>query len=566
MRPTERRLLSGGVCVEGTSDFSVTNLRCPFSFSGFRKKVAATLLGPVLAGGLLLAACAREPYHPADARLPAEAAQPLAQGLDSVPNVAAGRHYNRHSGLYKAFLGTHYRQLWAAPVSAAVLDLAHAAPGGGPLKVHKAGGGFQSISVSLRAADGRQFALRALDKDPSKTLPPWLRRTFLLNAVRDATSAANPYAAFVVPPLATAAGVEAAHPRLVYVRADENGLGEISGRFQGQLALLEEKYNSPASRSPALSAASDLLDGPEMLQQVYADPRQRIDQQAFLRARLLDVWLGDWDRHEGQWNWAAFREKDGRTRYQAIPKDRDQVFFRFADGLLPWLVSRSIIAPKFQTFSTHYGNVRGLVKQAVFIDQRGLNACTRADFRRVATALQARLPDSLIRRALHRLPPTVYQLVGDETADALRARRAALPAAAAEFYRGLARRPVVGGTAQAERFVVRRTADSVTVAVFAPSLGADSLRYRRTFFPGETAQITLDGLGGNDVFDIQTAAAQPAGHIRLMLIGGPGADRVYYTGTARRVRYYDPDATDAKPGRAPGVPHRYQPYDRLRDE
>ncbi|WP_375416135.1 hypothetical protein [uncultured Hymenobacter sp.] len=516
--------------------------------------------------GLLAGACAREPYGPPNARPPEPAGRPLPPSPDSVRGMSAGRHYNRCGRLYRAVFGAHYRSVWAAPVTAPVLDLAHAAPGGGPLQFDKAGGGFQSISLSLRAPDGREFALRALDKDPRKTLPGVLRKTFLLNAVRDATSAINPYAALVVPPLAEAAGVIPTHPRLVYVQPDEAGLGKLSGRLRGQLALLEEKYSGPANQPAALAGARELLDSEPMLARVYADPRQRLDQAALLRARLLDVWLGDWDRHSGQWQWAAFRGKDGRTRFQALPKDRDQVFFRFDDGALPWLVSR--LVPKFQTFRARYGSVPGLVRQARFIDERGLVGASRADFQRAASLLQARLPDSLLARALHRLPPAVYGLVGPGTAAALRARRAALPAAAEQFYRRLARRPVVGGTAQAERFVVRRTADSVTVSVFSAGLGADSLLFRRTFLPGETRQLTLEGLAGDDVFDIETAAAaRPASRVRLRLVGGAGTDRVRGAGPARRLVFYDDQpATGPSERVAPRpLPRRYPRYDRLSD-
>ena len=531
--------------------------------------------GALLLALPLLAACAREPYAPADARSSAQATRPLPLRVDSVGQLAAGRHYNQHGRLYRAFLGAHYRRVWAAPVTAPVLNLARATPEGRALRPHRAGGGFQSISLSLRADDGREFALRALDKDPRKTLPTWLQKTFLLNAVRDATTAANPYGAFTVAPLAAAVGVVPTHPRLVYVRPDETGLGEISGHFQGRLALLEEKHAGPAGQIPALAGATALLDSKDMLRQLYADPRRRLDQPAFLRARLLDVWLGDWDRHEGQWNWAAFAEKNGRTRFQALPKDRDQVYFRFDDGLVPWLLSR--LMPRFQTFGPRYKNVRGLVQQAAFIDERGLNGCTRTDFQRAAARLQQQLPDTLITRALRRLPPTVYALEGPATAAALRARRAALPAAAEVFYRGLARRPVVGGTARAERFVVRRWADSVTVAVYAPGLGADSLLYRRAFFAHETTQITLEGLAGNDVFEVQTAGSRRATRIRLLVVGGAGNDQLNTNGPLRRVLFYDEPGL-ISPARSPAtaatgaavrarpLPPRHRPYDRPTDK
>jgi hypothetical protein len=513
---------------------------------------------------LVVAGCARRNYFQPDARL---TAGPLDPATDTV-RVVAGRHYNRHSGFYCLFLGRHYRRVWATPVTVPVLRLATAAPGG--LTAGKAGGGYQSISMTLNGATGREYALRALDKEPSKTLPGWLRKTFVLNVVRDATSAANPYGALTVPPLAQAAGVPHARPRLVYVRPDANDLGEPSEKFRGKVALLEEKYNGRADRTPDLAGASDLLDGEDMLKKVYDNPAYNIDQPAFLRARLLDLWLGDWDRHEGQWQWAEFKEKNGRIRYQGIPKDRDQVYFRFDDGLIPWLASRQFIAPQFHTFKATYGNMKGLVLQARFIDQRGLSMMSRADFRRLALDLQRRLPDSLIDRAMHHLPPAVYALEGPRLGTMLRARRETLPQAAEAFYRTLAREPVVGGSALADRFMVRRYADSTTVAVFSAALArashGDSLRFRRTYYAAETKEITLEGLGGDDLFDIETRVKAP--RMQLALFAGKGNDRVVRRGSNRRFRLNDEEsATTASKSFLPFLPKkRHRAYERLNDD
>jgi hypothetical protein len=324
----------------------------------------------------------------------------------------------------------------------------------------------------------------------------------------------------------------------VYVRPDEKGLKAVSASFQGHLALLEEKFSSPADLPSALrrAGATDLLNSEDMLQNLYADPRYSIDQLTFLRARLLDVWLGDWDRHEKQWSWATMPQPHGRTRYLPLPKDRDQVFYRFDDGALPWFASRPFIAPQFQTFKPKYGNIRGLVQQATFIDQRSLSQRTRADFQQMARAVQARLPDSLIERAVRRFPPAVFALEGPRTMAALQARRETLPEAADKFYLAMARQPVVSGTTRPERFEVRRFADSVVVRIFASVLGADSLRYRRTFLPAETHRIRLDGLSGSDVFDIQTPGRVP--RIHLLFLDGPDTNVVRRTGSARRLRFF----------------------------
>ena len=514
---------------------------------------------------LLAGGCTRRNYFQPDARVGNTG--PLSAATDSV-QATAGRHYNHHSALYCLVWGRHYRRVWATPVATPVLRLATAAPGG--LRPGKTGGGYQSISMTLVGSQGREYVLRTLDKEPSKTLPEVLRSTFLLNAVRDATSAAMPYGALTVPPLAAAAGVPHAHPRLVYIRPDETGLGEASARFQGKLALLEERFSGPAWPTRDLAGATSFIGGEAMLKRVYHHPSQAIDQPAFLRARLLDVWLGDWDRHEGQWQWAAFKEPRGGVRYRAIPKDRDQVYFRFDDGLIPWLAARPFIAPKFQTFRPTYGYVPGLVKQARFIDERGLSRLSRADFQRTALDLQRRLPDTLIDRAMRCLPPAVWSLEGARLAAALKARREALPQAAKVFYLTLAHTPTLGGTAQAERFVVRRYPDSTTVQVFSPVLArlspGDSLWFQRTYYCHETQTLTLDGLGGDDVFEISTAGGGRP--MPLLLYGGPGHDEVRLSGSGRRLKLFDEASGMTGTGiNHPSVPgKKHKGYDRLNDD
>ena len=511
--------------------------------------------------------CASRHYFQSDARIGPGSTAALPATADTV-RATAGRHYNRHSRFYYLFWGRHYRRVWAAPIAAPVLQMATATPGG--LHAGKPGGGYQSISTTLNGTQGRKYALRTLDKEPSKTLPKVLRHSFVLNVVRDATSAAIPYGALTVPALAQAVGVPHAHPHLVYVRPDETGLGPISEHFQGKLALLEEKYEALASRTPDLANATSFIGSEAMLKKIYDRPYCTIDQPAFLRARLLDVWLGDWDRHEGQWQWAVFKMPNGRVRYLAIPKDRDQVYFRFDDGFVPWLASRPFIAPQFQTFKPRYGYVPGLVFQAGFIDQRGLSQMTRVDFQRLAADLQRRLPDTLIERALHYLPPAVFALEGPRIIAALKARRQTLPKAAAAFYQTLARTPVLGGTAQPERFVVHRYPDSTTVRVFSSVLNqlnpGDSLQFRRTYFTPETRELTLEGLGGDDVFEIvTTGTGRPT---RLLVYGGPGRDQLHLQGSRRRLKRFD-EATDlaAMGMHGPHLPKKKRrAYDRLNDK
>ncbi|TGD80399.1 hypothetical protein [Hymenobacter wooponensis] len=505
---------------------------------------------------LLLTAsgCARDSYFQPDARVSYPA--PMAAGTDSAV-VTAGRHYLR-GPIGRLFLGAHYRKAWATPVTLPVLDPQKAVPGG--LRFGKLGGGFQTTSVTLLADDGLAYALRTIDKDPYKTLPKVLRQGFVLTTVRDATSAGMPYGAMVVPPLAQAAGIPHANPRAFYVRSDESGLDVASERFRGKVVLLEEKMEGKINLPPSLRGASELEESDEMLEERYRSQDHRIDEAAFLRARLLDLWLGDWDRHEGQWSWAAFSQENGRTLWRPVPQDRDQVFFRFNDGLLTWLASR--IVPKFRSFKPTYESVEGYTRNAHFIDQRTLSELPRERYVRTAHDLQKRLTDEIIHRAVVKgLPREVYALEGARMEATLRARREGLLHVAERYYGLQAKEVLVAGTDDNERFVIERLSDTATV-VSVYRLGGgkaapDSLLYRRQFNPAETHRVVLHGLRGKDEFTVSGSVSHSP---FIDIYGGPEEDTVqdtsHVSGLRKKTRFFDTKRNNVLEGGKETKDHR----------
>jgi hypothetical protein len=168
--------------------------------------------------------------------------------------VAAGKHYTR-GPLHTIFWGKHYREVWAQPVRLPVLDIEKMHGG---LSPEKMGGGFQTTSLTLQNNTGKQFALRSVDKDPQEVLPKGLRKSFLINLLRDQTSAAHPYGATVVSQLAGGARIPHSHPRYVYVPKHEQGLGKNSEDFQDKVFLLEEKFEGKEAITSYLGKARNL--------------------------------------------------------------------------------------------------------------------------------------------------------------------------------------------------------------------------------------------------------------------------------------------------------------------
>lgn len=436
--------------------------------------------------------------------------------VDSV-TIQAGKHYKR-GWFHTFFWGKHYREVWAAPVQVKVFDMQQTKGG---LSIQKLGGGMQTTSLTLADKDGFTYALRSIDKDPASVLPKFWRKTFVLNVVRDKTSAINPYGAIVLPPMAEAVGIPHSKPELVYVLPSDNSFGEYNDKFQDRVFMIEEKYNDKRSITPMLEGAIDIASSKKMLRNRFGNDNHFIDQREFARARLFDLFINDWDRHIGQWEWAVYEEGDDKL-YRAIPKDRDNAFFLFNDGILTWLFSRNWAIRKFESFTPRYKDVYALMKNATFIDSRALSGLSLQDFQELAAELQAALTDEVIERAIRQFPPQVYAQVGERTIRTLKSRRDLLPQAAQEFYLHLAKNPLVVGTDKEERFEVERLNDEET-SVKVIRLADKKQVYHRVFKRSETKQITLHGLAEDDEFEVKGDVKKG---IRVVIVGGEGEDEI----------------------------------------
>ncbi|PRY11940.1 hypothetical protein CLV24_10965 [Pontibacter ummariensis] len=454
--------------------------------------------------------------------------------------VIAGRHYDRN-GLHRFFWGDHNRSIWTTPVKLPVFDL-HEVKGG--LSVEDIGGGFQTTSFDLQDSTGRHYAFRSIDKNPVEVVSPFWQKTFVVNILRDQTSAANPYAALVVPVLAEAVQVPHSTPTLYYVSKTDTTFGEYAPLVQGRLFMLEEEYNGPTDLTPAFGDAVNFADSEDALKLRFNDNTYHFDQHAFARARLLDLLIGDWDRHKGQWDWAVVRQGSD-TYFRPVPKDRDQVFLQIQDGLIPSIATSKILARKLKSFDDDFKDVKAYMINAEFVDNRLLHELSLKEWQQIAQTMQAVLTDEVIQKAVRQLPPPVHAQIGPRIAHQLQRRRDLLPKAAAEMYEILAEKVTIPGTDQTEHFRVKRLDEGRTeVTVTRPAKGAVPAKqlYHRVFSKDETELITLHGLAEDDVFEI---SGEVKDAIQLKVYGGLGEDDITDTsrvqGWKKMTRIYDTD-------------------------
>jgi hypothetical protein len=460
-------------------------------------------------------------------------ANAFAQSHETKTETRAAGPQFQAGPLHKFFFGPHHRNLWAIPVEAPILNLQTFAGG---IKPTKTGGGFQTRSLRFKSGDGREFAFRSMDKDPAKALPPDLRGTVAASIVRDQISSAHPYAALVVPKLAEAIGVLHANPQLA-IMPDDPVLGEFREEFAGMLGMIEERPADGPDGEPGFAGSDKIIGTDDLFSELEKDNDDYVDAQAFLQARLLDILLGDWDRHADQWRWARFK-KEKKSLWYPIPRDRDQAFVKL-DGLLPSIAEKRQFVRQLENYYKSRPDVISLTHSGRQLDRRFLNRLSWEDFKAVAEEAARNVTDAVIDSAVRQLPEPVYAVNAAELAQRLKARRDYLPTAAEQFYRHLAQYPEIVASNKNEYVEIERP-DNERVHVRMFKRDADTgekredLLFQRTFLRRHTKEIRLFLMGGKDKVVVSGPAESS---ILVRLIGGKGQDEIIDQGRAKTIIY-----------------------------
>ena len=429
--------------------------------------------------------------------------------------VAIGPQY-KAGALHRWLWGADYRELWTKPIRVEVLDLQSFA--GGLTPVERVGG-QQTRGLALRGADGREYTFRAIDKDPTTILPEELRDTWARGLVQDQMAASQPASFLVAAELMRAAGIPYTEPRLV-VMPDDGRLGSFRADFAGVVGQLSEYPVARSAQNPGFQGAVEILKHEEFYARMAAGSQVRPDVRAFLKARLFDVMIGDWDRHRDQWRWARF---EGKAAWQPIPDDRDQAFSRY-EGLVLGLSRRRV--PFLQSYDDDYPGMKGLTWNGREQDRQILAGLERTTWKEVATELQSQITDEVIEKAVRQMPAEYAETDAARLAHDLKGRRDRLPKAADAFYEHIADKVKVYLTDAPEIVEVERLDGGDTLvrvsAAGPPGKANGEPFYRRTLQKDETGEVQIY-LGGGD--DRVTTLGKSNG-IEVRVIGGPGRDVV----------------------------------------
>ena len=447
------------------------------------------------------------------------------------------------------FIGPGYRTAWLTPVRVPTLSL-RTAEGG--LRPFGRGGGRQTTSLKLIAADSAEYVFRSVDKDVTTILPPELRSSFAADVLRDITVTANPYSALPISALLDHTAILHARPRLCRL-PDNQQLGPYRADYANLLGTLEDRPQDPKPNLPGFGDSDEVTRSFNFFRKLYKDHDNRVDARELARARAFDMLVADFGKHEDNWKWAGYRQPGGGTRYRPIPRDRDQAFTRW-NGVLTYLANREWAVPSIENFGAEFGDLKSLNWPARHLDRFLLQSLSRADWQQATRYLQTQLTPAVIDEATATLPPEIQDQSGADINRKLKSRLARLPRAIDEYYELLARRVDVVGSNKGEVFLAERLPDGqLRVQMFDRAGQTEEPQgpalFDRIFRPDETDEVCLYGLAGKDVFRVTGTASRG---VLLRIIGGAGDDHIGDDSRVRGLRtltkVYDVPGTNLRLG------------------
>jgi hypothetical protein len=450
------------------------------------------------------------------------------------------------SWFFKSIWGERYRDVYAVKVAAPTVDLDTLFGG---LKAVRKGGGHQSKSLRLVNKEGKEYVMRALRKSAEIYLQSMAFKeqyvvgefedTFTENLLEDFYTGSHPYAPFTIGKLSDAVGIYHTNPKLYYI-PKQKAIMEFDDEFGDELYMVEERTDSGHGNLKSFGYSNVLESTDDILKKLRTDEKYFVDNTAYLKARLFDMMIGDWDRHTDQWRWARFNDKDNdKIIYKPVPRDRDQAFSIMGDGPLMNLITRIVPGlTLMEGFNEEIRSVKGFngSPKTFALDMVLLPETTMDVWRAQVKFIQDNINEEVIDKAFMAFPKEVQGETITKIKKTLLARKSNLMQTAEEYYELLNKYAVVTGTDKDDYFTITQLPDGNTMVVGNRIKNGKKgeVFFNKTFDQKITKEVWIYGLDDDDQFEVRGKK----GNIKLRLVGGQNND-VYDVIDSRGVYVYD---------------------------
>ncbi|MCZ4320286.1 metallophosphoesterase [Aequorivita viscosa] len=453
----------------------------------------------------------------------------------------------REALFFKTVWGAKYKNAYSQPVTAQVasLDTLY-----GGLHVLQQNKDADYKSLLLQDNYGNKYRMRAMGKNALQ-----IARQLQLNEAKNQPAspekvespsvkgqgfnfytATHPYAIMAVPDLARAINVFYTTPQLYYVPKQKR-LGNYNDNFGDQLYLIAVEPSEKSEGEGLFKYPDDVETTDDILIKIRKTGDVYVDEENYIKSRLFDMLIGNWDREPNHWQWAEYFNRYKKNVFVPIPNNRDNAFSSFEGNIFDF--TRSLFSGSLQrhVYGENLTNLAWFNKEGVILDRALLRNSGRSQWKFLAAQIQDSITDAVIDKAFNNIPPQVQDEALAEIKEKLKLRKAQLVNIADNYYTYLSTLQTIVGTDYNDQFEITRLPDGKTnVRSFTTMQGikSDTL-LNRTYSHKDTKEIWIYGLGGKDKF---TVNGNHDPRIFIRIIGGHDQDTLALN-EGKAVKVYD---------------------------
>lgn len=418
------------------------------------------------------------------------------------------------SAVYNWLWGKHYRDLYAMPIVVQSTTLDNLAGG---VKVVRQAADFQGLILENKQR--QMYLLKPLGGVTSFMESEFFQEvynekdfkgTYLNEFIGDAYTIINPYTFMPADYMAARSGLSSNNSRIYFISNHSTSDTIANGSsIQDRLVSVIE--------IPDVDSHSNVLSTGEFLQKIQEDKLYQADPHQYIRERLFDMLIGDWNKIPENWNWRLRPSGKDSLIYNSIVIDRNHAFTK-VDGVLFKQMLKVLGLSFIVNYDSVFKEVKKINKLGFALDMALISGSDESVWLQEARYLQANLTDSLIDDAFTKLPDGIDAAEMGRISTGMKMRRDQLETVARQYFRLLQKTPVIAGTNHSDRFVIdRHHPDSVQLRIFEPGTG--QLVFDRKYSKKHTKEIWLYGLEGDDMYEVNGKAGKD---FPICLIPGQG--------------------------------------------
>ncbi len=461
---------------------------------------------------------------------------------------------------FKTVWGAKYKNAYSQPVNARVASLDTLFGG---LRVIRQGNEGDYNSLLLADQNGNRYRMRAMEKnalqiskklvfEDNNTKPSEVEKADVPSIKgQDASfyTASHPYAVMAVPDMAQAINVFYTTPQLFYVPKQKR-LGNYNENFGDDLYLISIEPSERSEGEGLFKYPDDVETTDDILIKLRKTGNVFVDEENYIKSRLFDMLIGDWDREPDHWQWAEYYNNYKKNVYVPIPNNRDNAFSSFDGNIFDFTRSLFIGSKQTHVYGKNLTDLKWFNKEGVILDRALLENSGRGQWKYLAKVIQDSITDAVIEKAFNKIPQEVQDESLEDIKQKLKERKKNLVDIADSYYSYLSTLQTIIGTDYDDLFEITRLPNGKTnIRSFTTINGikSDTL-IDRNYSNKDTKELWIYGLGGKDKF---TVTGNENNLVYTRIIGGQDED-VFSLKEGRRVKVYDyeskPNIVEEKKG------------------